>query len=165
MLAAPTTAELAVFTGRPSSSFTDFADQALAQATLMFQIVTKLTELPDDPDLLQLAKNAILEMADRLLLEQPYQAVKAKPFQTETIGSYSYSRVTQTATKVQNGLKTGLFWWDIAVDELSLPGSSTFGHGSIKVDLDGVGQAQDGTYFFVDPADGDEGQPPYIRIS
>jgi len=119
MLPAPTLAELALFTGRDESTFPAYATQALAQATLLFSIVTKLDEYPEDPDGRQLAINAILEMADRMQLEQPYAASKASPFQSETIGSYSYSKGS-AFTKAREGAATGLFWWDLALDELSL---------------------------------------------
>lgn len=165
MLPVPTTAELVTFTGRPTGSFTAYAGEALAQATLMFSVVTKLTEYPTEPDLLQLAKNAILEMADRLVLEQPYQQVKGSPFQTETIGSYSYSRVTNIAKIAQSGLKTGLFWWDIAVDELSAPGTSLHGSGAIKVDDADLRRNPAGEWQIVDPAQDHGEWPPYIRIS
>lgn len=164
MLAAPTRAELATFTGRPASTFSGFADQALAQATLMFQVVTRLPGYPDDPDLKQLALNAIMEMADRLLLEQPYAEVASKPFQSESIGSYTYSRATATAAKVQNGSKTGLFWWDVAVDELAAPGALLTAHGSIKAYNDGLRVLADGDMHVVNPA-GDMDWPPYVRIS
>lgn len=164
MLTAPTLDELVTFTGRPLGSFGAFATQALAQAALMFSIVTKLSDYPDDPDLLQLAKNAILEMADRLLLEQPFAELITRPFQTETIGNYSYSRITATSSKVQNGIKTGLFWWDIAVDELTVAGATLTAHGSVHVDLFGVGYDQNGAPGLVDPA-GDAQRPPYVRIS
>lgn len=166
MLPAPTQSDLETFTGRPAATFGTFADQALAQATLMLTLVTGLTALPDDPDLAQLAKNAIMELADRLLLEQPFQSIKAGPFQTETIGSYSYSRVTPTATKVQQGIKTGLLWWDLAVDKLSVPGSSLLGHGSIDEIPEGlVRSPQTGMWIIQNAGDEDDGDMPYIRIS
>lgn len=164
MLPAPSIADLADFTGRPVATFGAFATSALAQATLMFSIVTKLKAYPEDPDLEQLAVYAIVEMADRLLLEQPYTSIKAGPFQTETIGSYSYSKSTTTTRTVEQGLKTGLFWWDVAVDELSVPGSAISNHGSIFVEWEGLQLQDDGTYTLVGPADG-ENDPPYIRIS
>lgn len=167
MLPVPTLDDLSTFTGRPVGAIGAFAPQALAQATLMFSILTKLTGYPDDPDLTQLAKNAIMEMADRLLLEQPYQAIKAGPFQSESIGSYSYSRGTQTAVKAQQGLKTGLFWWDTALDELTMPGQSVLAHGSIQVTPEGLKHdLATGTWFVMNAADEDRRDgPPYIRIS
>lgn len=163
MLIPPTVADLATFTGRPAASFTGYADQALVQATLMFSVVTKLDDYPDDPQLQQLALNAILEMADRLLLEQPYAEISTRPFQSETIGNYTYSKSTATVAKVQNGSKTGLFWWDVAVDELSAPGALLTAHGSIKTDTPDL-RVLDGELRIVTPADDADG-PPYVRIS
>lgn len=167
MLPVPTQTDLETFTGRSAATFGGFADQALAQATLMLTIVTKLTALPDDPDLAQLANNAILELADRILLEQPFQSIKAGPFQTETIGSYSYSRTTATTTKVQQGIKTGLLWWDLAVDQLTVPGTSYLGHGGIDDLPDGlVYNRESGFWNIQNAAHGDEnGGMPYVRIS
>lgn len=167
MLPVPTLDDLATFSGRGVQTFSGFAPQALAQATLMFSVVTGLPSLPDDPDLAQLANNAIMEMADRLLLEQPYQAIQSGPFQSETIGSYTYSKVTATAVKVQNGVKTGLFWWDIAFDRLAVPGTSALSHGSVRVWPQGLAWCGDG-WVMVDPVDGDGrpgDAPPYVRIS
>lgn len=166
MLAAPTSDDLAAFAGRPATTLGAFAPQALAQATLMFTIVTGLSDLPDDPDLRQLALNAIMELADRILLEQPYQAIAAGPFQTETLGSYSYSRITATTSRVQQGIKTGLLWWDLAIDTLTVAGSTVLGHGSVQVLPDGLRRAPDGPWTVVNAAEEDgPGRPPYVRIS
>lgn len=166
MLPVPDRSVLVTFTGRPLGTFNDFVDEALAQATLMFSVVTGLKTMPDDPDLAQLAINAILEMADRVLLEQPYAMIKARPYQSESIGSWSYSRTTATTAKVQSGQRTGLFWWDLAIDELTVPGTSVIGSGSIKADVGGIKMNSAGdTWTIVDPAH-DEGEwPPYVRIS
>lgn len=168
MLTAPLVADLSAFSGRPAATYGVFASQALDQAALMFSIVTKLSDYPDDPDLAKLAKYAILELADRLFLEQPYAEYVAKPFQSETIMSYSYSRTTATTSKIQSGVKTGLFWWDLAIDELSLPGSSVIGHGSVDVVPDGLRRDPDTmAWTLADPTDenGDGKIPPYVRIS
>ncbi len=167
MLPAPTITDLEAFTGRPAATFGGFAPQALEQATLMFTIVTGLTELPTEPDKVKLANYAIMELADRILLEQPFQAIKAGPFQSESIGSYSYSRVTATSSKVQAGLKTGLWWWDLALDELTVAGTSVIGHGSVGPNPDGlILDGGTGEYVIVNAAENDGGnQPPYVRIS
>src|SRR3954462_13829194 len=110
MLPAQIKDERALFPARSVASFSAFADEALSQASLMFSIVTGLQAYPDDQDLEQLARNAIMELADRLLLEQPYAELVPRPFQSETIGSYNYGRSTATTAKIQNGQKTGLFW-------------------------------------------------------
>lgn len=165
MLPVPTRDELVTFTGRPASAFSTFADQALAQATLMFTFVTHLAQLPPEPDKVQLATYAILEMADRILLEQPWAAYKNNPFQSETIGSWSYSKSTATVRTVQQGMRTGLFWWDLAVDELSTPGTSVAGHGSIAADTPGLAQLDDGSFYISGPDGEDDSSAPYTRIS
>jgi hypothetical protein len=132
MLPAPTTAELATFTGRDEASFTAFAAQALAQATLLFRLRTKLTDYPADPDLEQLARMAILEMAYKLYLEQPHSEVLASPFSSETIGSYSYSK-SATFLNARQGKDTGLLWWELAMDELAQADAVIAQHGSVKI--------------------------------
>ncbi len=164
MLPVPTKAELATFTGRPEMSLGEFAEQALLQATLMFSIVTKLDEYPAEPDKELLATYAIMEVADRILLEQPYAVTRSGPFQTETIGSYSYSKLTPTAKAAQTGLKTGLFWWDTAIDELSQAGTSEHSHGSVKVCEESILYTEDGP-LIVNPDIAEANIPPYVRIS
>lgn len=165
MLTPPTPQDLADFTGRPAVASNAFAGNALEQAALMFTIGTKLTDYPDEPDKAKLARFAILEMADRLLLEQAYAQIKANPFQSETIGSYSYSRATQTAKTVAQGLKTGLFWWDTAIYELTVAEQAVSAHGSIKVDIDGLVRTGPDQYQVVDEASAEADRPVYIRIS
>lgn len=167
MLPVPTRQDLVTFTGRPAATFNTFAEQALAQATLMFTFVTHLDALPDDPDQAQLANNAILELADRLILEQPHKEIMARPYQSESIASWSYSRLTPSAKAAQSGGRTGLFWWDLAVEELQLASASVVAHGSVAIETPGVVQDSDGSLSIRGPADGDgELAPtPYIRIS
>lgn len=166
MLLPPTVDELAAFAGRPVTSFSEFASMALAQSTLMFATLTKLTAYPADPDQVTLASYAIMEMADRILLEQPYAQVKSSPFQSETIGSYTYSKSAPSVKTALQGSRTGLFWWDVAIDELSVPGSSVLAHGSIGVCVDGLYVRGDGQVVVLDEvqAHGVD-RPPYVRIS
>ncbi len=149
MLTAPSTADLAEFTGRDEDSFSAFAAQALAQATLLFSVVTKRSEYPDDADAAQLARYAILEMADRILLEQPYAAARATPYQSETIGSYSYAKGS-AAAKARDGERTGLLWWDLAIDELSLAERSIVASGSVN------GGVERQSVYSVDLGDGEQ---------
>ncbi len=150
MLPVPTVAQLAAFTGRPQNTFGPFASQALAQATLLFSISTTRTELPGTPDLDQLATNAIIEMADRLYLEQPYAAEKARPYTSETTLDYSYSKGSVVA-KAKGGQPTGLLWWDLAVQELTTAGRLLTGGGSIAAGLGGVYEADDGSLVILGP--------------
>ncbi len=164
MLPVPTLSEMASFTGRPEAALGDFAPQALMQATLMFSILTKLEAYPASADLTLLAKYAIMEMADRLLLEQPYAETRSGPFQTETIGSYSYSKITATSKLASQGLKTGLFFWDTALDELMEKGASGLTHGSVKVMNEEIVFFEDGPALLNRPAIEAE-IPTYVRIS
>lgn len=100
----PTLSQLSTFSGRSESTYLAFNAQALAQATLLFSLQTEMTVPPEDTDLASLALNAILQMADSLYLAQPYVPLKAKPFQSETIGSYCVDDSTSILTAV--GWKT-----------------------------------------------------------
>jgi hypothetical protein len=135
-LTPPTVADLANFTGRASSSFGDFATEALTQATLLFYLATDLDNYPTDINLANLAKYGILDMADSLYLSQPYKESTASPFQSETIGSYSYSRLTSS---VKKGNATGVTWFDLAVSKLRASASGIGASGSIEgMELDGL---------------------------
>ena len=133
MLTPPTVAQLATFTGHTEASFTGYATETLAQATFLFSIVTGLDEYPTDPEELQLAHYAILEMAYRIYLEQPNATVLASPYNSETIGSYSYSKGSSLTAQARSGSRTGLFWWDLAVAQLALGDQLGVNHGSIHL--------------------------------
>lgn len=140
-LVPPTVAELAAFTGRESNTFSSFAVEALAQATLLFYLATDLDYYPLDDNLLRLAKYGILDMADNIYLSQPYQEASASPYQSETIGSYSYSKSIQA---VRKGDATGVRWFDLAVNRLS-SGNSVMASGSIEgMEWDGLEVTPDG---------------------
>lgn len=112
-------ADLAKFSGRPVGSYTSFAtDSAIPQALLLFKIGTCLAS----PDALtevekELVDMAIITMADSIYLSQPFMAVAASPFNSETIGSYSYSKV---AKMVAAGAPTGVMWFDLAITQVSI---------------------------------------------
>lgn len=111
---------LADFTGRPLASFPSpyVEASAIPQALLLFKLGTCLAS-PDDltDDQKQLVDFAVLSMADAIHLVAPYQTAIASPFNSETIGSYSYSKV---AKAVQKGDDTGIAWFDMAIDQLSV---------------------------------------------
>lgn len=110
--------DLANFSGRPASSYTAYAtNSAVPQATLLFKIGTCLADIPEDPISQELAKMGMMAMADAIVLSQPFQQVLANPFNSETIGSYSYSKV---ASAVNNGLPTGIVWFDLALQQMSV---------------------------------------------
>lgn len=115
-----TVADLSLYSGRASSEYTNaaFVPTALAQATLLFKLGTCLgDEWPDDPTMAELARMAVLSMADSIYLVQPFQTVLSTPFSSETIGSYSYSKL---AGAVAGGLPTGITWFDLAMSKLSI---------------------------------------------
>lgn len=126
---------LADFTGRPVASFPEafITNSAVPQALLLFKLGTCLAA-PDDltEDQQLLVDFAIMSMADGIHLTAPYQAALASPFNSESIGSYSYSK---TAKAIQQGLETGIGWFDRAIDELSVCENeqSGFLYGGIEV--------------------------------
>lgn len=141
-LVSPTVADLATFKGRESNSFSAFATEALDQATLLFYLATGIEEYPEDVSLARLAKYGILDMADNIYLSQPYQEALASPYQSETIGSYSYSK---TVKAVKKGDATGITWFDMAVNKLKAGGSSIGSTGSIEgMEWDGIAPGPNG---------------------
>lgn len=125
MLTPPAVADLAQSSGRPVESYSAFATEALLQATIIFQFATCLTSYPDpDTDTLKynLAIKGITELADRLYLEQPFDADSASPFVSENIGSYSYSKASRgkLLSAVTYGDPTGIYMFDMAVSKLSV---------------------------------------------
>jgi len=109
--------DLADFVGVPVQTLQSRVETALVQSSLLFTIVTEVSEVPDEEDKANLIKFAILEMAYDIYLKQPFVDVKAKPYQSETIGSYSYS-IGSHAYKAMQGDKTGLMWWDLAISKI-----------------------------------------------
>lgn len=115
-----TVAMLSTFTGRPAAAFRApyTTASALPQALLLFKMGTCIADPSGlSTDEQQLVDFAILEMADSIQLASLYATVHANPFSSETIGSYSYGKV---AKAVQKGDDTGIFWFDKAVQELSV---------------------------------------------
>ena len=114
------TQDLANFTGRPAASFPSsyITNSALPQALLLFKMGTCLAS-PDDlsPEEQQLVDFAVLSMADAIGLASKYATVVASPFNSESIGSYSYSKA---ARAVQSGDDTGIAWFDMAIRQLSV---------------------------------------------
>lgn len=116
----PTTTELAEFTGVGEDDLGDYADRALADAVLLFRLATGLSDWPAEEVAAALARNGVLSMAEALYLSQPYRATLAKPFASESIGSYSYSKLSSA---VAGKLPTGIGWFDLAVGQLSAEGA------------------------------------------
>lgn len=148
---------LADFTGRPAASFPEsfITNSAIPQAVLLFKIGTCIVDpaqLP--PEDQQLVDFAIISMADAIFLDSQYATVKAAPFNSETIGSYSYSKAVKA---IQVGMDTGVMWFDLAVASLSVcDDAGTFLQGGIEV-FESDGKFRDGDLpenrHFLSPAD------------
>lgn len=145
-----TISDVATATGRDVTSYPQWTNQALAQAMLMFRLGTCLTTWPTDQLEADTAKNAILFMADQLVILQPYQELLGGPFQSETIASYTYSLKVANILlgRIQAGSPTGNFWFDSAVALLGVCDSANslvggVAGGSINV-------FEDDGCFFVD---------------
>lgn len=120
-----TVSQLAQFSGRPLQSYPAYADQALIQAVVVFMMVTQVYTWPTDYLNQQIATLGILQYADVLVLEQPFQQVAHNPFQSQTIGSTSYSKPTQymrgnAAANALKGESTGIPFFDFAIQKLAL---------------------------------------------
>jgi hypothetical protein len=123
----PTPAELSEYTGRPVSSYTSYVNSALLQATMMFTILSELGAGDYGglaPDFQQLANMGVMAMADYLYLRWPYQQALASPLQSETIGSYSYSKPLQEMARNAQAIevtaeKTGVDMFDLAIRRLA----------------------------------------------
>lgn len=152
MLQVPTITELALFKGKPTGFYTSFADHALAQAALLLTIRTGLTEMPTDEPNATLAKYAIMDLGNQIYLESPYDVIVAKPFSSETIGSYSYSKSAQAA---KNGTSTGSMWFDLAVEQLSaVDGQYDVNSASISLfERDNYYQDANGNRFVLGPSE------------
>lgn len=115
-----TVTDLAAFSGESASAYenTAFVATAFKQATLLFKVATCLNDqLPDNPTDNELATTAIISMADAIYWAQPWQKILRNPFSSETIGSYSYSKLSSA---VSAGLPTGVSFFDIATSRLSV---------------------------------------------
>lgn len=126
--------DLAQSTGLPIGNYDpQFSAIAISQATLLFKIATCLTALPaEDTVQYELAKAAIIALANQIVMSQPYQQTLASPFTSESIGSYSYSKMAQ---QIQSKERTGVMWFDLAVSELSVCDSQdqAFYFGGVEI--------------------------------
>jgi len=163
MLQAPSVIEMAQFKGKTSEFYSVFAEQALIQAALLLSIRTGLTEFPENESEATLAKYAIMDLANQIYLESPYDEILAKPFSSESIGSYSYSKSAQAARR---GDETGSMWFDLAVSQLSaLDGSYEVNSGSISVFERSLYQDGQGNRFVLGPEDVQDDPTTYAYVN
>lgn len=119
--------EAAEFLGRPVASLPPNFEIKTKLATLLLKLATCRTEFPDDALSNELVKAAVIYMAQDMSLRERFEKEAASPFQSETIGSYSYSKMLG---RVQTMESTEVLWFDTAVDNLSLCGLSNLLGGS-----------------------------------
>jgi hypothetical protein len=153
MLPIPTVAELAAFKMRPESFYSaTYAQQAMTQAAWLLMFRTGITEMPTEEAEETLVNYAIMDLGNQIYLEAPFDQVIAKPFSSESIGSYSYSKSSQAA---KNGEDTGSLWFDLAVSLLSaVDGSYDVNSESISMfERNDYYQDADGKRYVLGPAD------------
>lgn len=146
--------QLALSTGRDAAFYSNaFVDQAIFQATLLFRIATNREDLPEGETDAKLAELGILSMAEAIYLVQPFQETLYSPFSSESIGSYSYSKLSSA---VAGGLPVGIGWFDLAVQMLSLGRNLDLAWGGIEAfegDGDYVRGARKNNVRILGPAD------------
>lgn len=164
MLPVPFVSEMATFKGKADSFYTDFAEQALLQATLLLSLRTGLTEMPEGESEALLAKYAIMDLANQIYLETPYDQIIAKPFSSESIGSYSYSKSAQSARR---GDSTGSMWFDLAVEKLSsLDGDYDVNSASISMfERNHLYKDAEGNRYVLGPGDYDLRDENYYYVN
>jgi hypothetical protein len=152
MLSIPSVSDLATFKGKSENFYTQFAEQALAQAALLLSIRTGLTAIPEDESEALLANYAIMDLANQIYLESPYDEILAKPFSSESIGSYSYSKSASAARK---GEDSGSMWFELALERLgNVDGDFDVNSGSISMfERANVYQDAEGRSFVLGPDD------------
>jgi hypothetical protein len=90
----------------------DQKDFSIQQAADLLFIATGLDEDPTDARTARIVNYAILAMSWKLLDVTDNTTEINSPFQSETIGSYSYSKMMAA---ISTGQITGVAWFDIAV--------------------------------------------------
>jgi hypothetical protein len=146
----PTLEEYAAYLSVDPATLGAKDTQALTQSAFLLGFLTGCGEKPSADPCKTLFENGIFNMAQYMAATQQYVAVVASPFQSETIGSYSYSKGFRNA--LLQGLaggprsQTGVFWFDLAVsecgcgEEISLVSSdaiTVFEHENVRTDSEG----------------------------
>ena len=109
MLTPPDTAELQ-FHMRQSQAFTGqealYAEDSLQRATDLMEIATGVHEDPEDELAYRVMQNGILSMGHAIYVVSGEDASALyTPFQSERLGSYSYSKMQQAvATRSETGI-------------------------------------------------------------
>ena len=117
-LTLPDPEDLDQFTQGASDIFDDDAKfVAFQQAADLFYVATGVSTDPTDEYALRILKWGLMDMAFKILITRENQTEINSPYSSETIGSYSYTK--QALAAIQQGLLTGVQWFDIAVGLLN----------------------------------------------
>lgn len=159
MLAAPDLDAFALFLTVPVQTLGAADTQALKQSAFLLQLLSGCEDYPTEEPCKTLFDNAIMDMANWMKNTLPFVAAASSPFQSETIGSYSYSKNFRNV--LLSGLKggdatTGVMWFDLAVSNCGcgLEEDSLVSSGGITVfEHDEVYVAADGRRWVLGPED------------
>lgn len=122
-LSLPTAEELFDFWGADAEADTDRADLLIQLSADLLWLATKIEDDPADPRLANLVKYAILDMAAYLYINRDSINENYSPFNSERIGSYSYSKMysraySRLSKTITGNEPTGVPLFDRVVDEL-----------------------------------------------
>lgn len=147
----PSLSDLASYSGRAENSYGLFVDEAIKQATLLFVIASGLEDAPANVNDAQLATYGILAMADSIYLAQPSAEAAASPFQSESIGSYSYAKANRS--RILRGEKTGIDWFDLAVGRLRSDAELGIAYSQVDVSFGNLYRDSSGNLVVLGPAE------------
>lgn len=109
----PTSADLSTFSHGETDVFTGPQRvQAIDQAAVLLWIATRIENYTADETIDKIIRWAILDMAWSLLVKTENKTASNSGFNSERIGSYSYSIAM---SRVQSSQPTGVNWFDAAV--------------------------------------------------
>lgn len=110
----PTLASYAAFVGMDEDALPAYVSEALGQATDLMSLALdgEVTADPSDAFQLRVMQRGIDAMAEALMASRPSRGGALLPFRAETIGSYSYEKLINSAS---THVPTGVNWFDQAV--------------------------------------------------
>lgn len=161
-LTVPTLQDFADFLTVDVSSLGPADTQALKQAGFLLQVLGGCSDSPTEDPCKSLFDNAIMDMANWMRASLPFVSAVASPFQSETIGSYSYSKAFRNVLlsgMSGNRVDTGVMWFDLAVRNCACgEESSAVAYGSTHVfEDDGVYISDAGQRWILGPAEANVG--------
>jgi hypothetical protein len=175
-LTLPSTSDLYAFWGDEADPVdTDSATLAIQQAGGLLMLATTLNADPADSNLAFLVKWAICDMAIYLLIARDNRDAEYSPFQSERVGSYSYSKSSarlyaRISKTILINEPTGVLLFDRVVAELCdilAYGDGTIVGGKLVFREDYVPLAYEANalapfFRFLDPEDHTGQQSPFL---